>query len=377
MELPPHLFFNNGLRLGVEESALRKATYYTSRLLSKNAYPVLTLNHLSLLTGASYHYLREVVQRSRDPYESIEISQRSGKLRAISAPEPIIHEVQRWILDNILDSFQEHQSSFAYSKGKSIVQCAALHRGANWILKIDLHDFFGTIKESAVYKVFKEIGFPSLLSFELARICTRAESALSVRRSSDCYRIRSYSVSSQGKLPQGSATSGKLANAVAYKLDEILTSLALSEGLVYTRYSDDMVFSSHDDFSRGRVVDLLRKVTGVIHSQGFIVHRNKTRIISPGARKIILGLLVNDDVRLLPEHRRRIESHLRGCEKFGLGKHVAHRGFESVFSFVNHLDGWIAFALGVERIKATVWRERLRKILNKEGLFLSGQTDNS
>lgn len=99
--------------------------------------------------------------------------------------------------------------------------------------------------------------------------------------------------------------------------------------------------------------------------------RNRSSVRRP--RPLPRGATVDDTVRLLPEHRRRIEVHLRGCELCGLASHAAHHRFESVFSFVNHLDGWIAFGLGVERERAMGWRERFRRVLEQEGLPLLGQ----
>jgi RNA-directed DNA polymerase len=78
--------------------------------------------------------------------------------------------------------------------------------------------------------------------------------------------------------------------------------------------------------------------------------------------------LVDDSVRLMPEHRRRIEVHLRGCENFGLANHAAHRKFDSVFALVDHLAGWLAFALGVDKVVALSWCRRFNKILECEGL---------
>lgn len=366
--IPPNFYYEKGRGLGISTDTLDRATAEVARLAAQNAYPILSLAHLAHETGATYSYLREVVSRTRDPYRSIAVPKATGGLRPISAPEPILMDVQRWILDHILDRLASHSASYAYRKEVSIVQCASQHQGAQWMVKMDLHNFFGTVNEASVYRVFRSLGYRKLVAFELARITTRLEGARNAHWLAQTAAIPSYSVAGVGVLPQGGPTSGILANAAASRLDVFLQHLALSRQLTYTRYSDDLVFSARNAFRRDAAQSLVGEITGLIRKAGFIVHRGKTRIVPPGARKVVLGLLVDSTVRLLPEHRRRIEVHLRGCEQNGLANHAAHRGFDSVFSFVNHLDGWIAFSLGVERERATAWRLRLHRILENEGL---------
>lgn len=348
--------------------ALDRASKERARLTARGSYPILSLGHLAHETGASYTYLREVVSRTRDPYRSLAIPKGNGGSRAISSPDPILADVQRWILANSLSNLPGNTASFAYQPGRSIVQCAERHLGAQWMIKMDLHNFFDTVTESRVYKVFRNLGYQRLVAFELARLTTRAEGARHRSWLAARYEIPSYAVDTPGILPQGAPTSGQLANAAAGALDDVLQRLALEEGLTYTRYSDDLVFSNLDRFSRAGAVKLIRQISEAIGEERFVVHQHKTRIVPPGARKVVLGLLVDETIRLLPEHRRRIEVHLRGCEQFGLANHARHRGFESVFSFVNHLGGWISFALGVDQARAIAWRHRLHSLIAKEGL---------
>lgn len=275
-------------------------------------------------------------------------------------------DVQRVILKRALGNIPQHPSSFAYRQGISIVECARRHLGARWLVKLDLHDFFGSISERQVYLVFRARGYSRLMSLELARLCTRAGLSGSQRVGSTRYSaIPSYAVNTVGYLPQGGPTSGALANAVATPMDYALAGLAQEWGLVYTRYSDDLVFSAGHGFNRAIAVRIIGKATSAVRSQGFILHERKTRIIPPGARHIVLGLLVDGDVvRLTPEFRRRINVHLRGVDKFGLRSHAIHRGFRSLFSFVNHIDGCLAFAMSVEpewaRETVSAWRQILR-----------------
>jgi hypothetical protein len=150
-----------------------------------------------------------------------------------------------------------------------------------------------------------------------------------------------------------------LANAAAAGLDRRLASLAALHGVVYTRYSDDLIFSAGASFDRARAAALVGDVSGAVADNDFIVHVKKTRVVPPGARHVVLGLVLGRGrVQLMPEFKRRVDVHIRGVTKFGLAEHVHHRGFRSIISFVNHVDGCLAFAAAVEPEHAAEARRR-------------------
>ena len=279
-------------------------------------------------------------------------------------------EVQRWILHRVLPSARNHPSSYAYQTGRSIIHCARAHLGARWLLKMDLHDYFDTIAETRVYGIFRSLGYPPLVSFELARICTRLPLGRYVRqhRPRIYSSIPSYEIYANGWLPQGAPTSGALANAATFKLDQKLARISSQYELTYTRYSDDLMFSGGAAFNRATAARFIDHVRNIVNDDKFIVHDKKTRIVPPGARHVVLGLLLTPEgIRLLPEFKRRIDVHIRGVDRFGLARHVAHRGFRSIFSFINHIDGCLAFAQGVESEYAQYCMERWNSALAKSG----------
>ncbi len=357
-DLPSHLYAERGMAEGHPAAVVEKASAEWGRLRMLGLTPLLTLGHLARLTGVSYHYLREIVERKRDPYEDIDRPKRDGTTRPISSPEPVLMAVQRWVLRNVLRPLAPHPASFAYHPGRSIVQCAEQHLGARWLVKLDLHNFFGTVEEVRVYRVLRDLGYAPLISFELTRICTRMRDERQYGFGMPQV-IRSYAVTRQGVLPQGAPTSGALANAAAARLDRRLAGLAAAHGVVYTRYSDDLVFSAGASFDRDRAAALIGRVSGAVSDNGFLVHRKKTRVVPPGARHVVLGLVLGRGrVQLMPEFKRRVDVHIRGVARFGLAEHVHHRSFRSIISFVNHVDGCLAFAAAVEPEHAAKARQR-------------------
>jgi RNA-directed DNA polymerase len=293
-DLPPHLYIGRGVELGHDPAVVARASARRAALAARWLLPILSLGHLAHLTGASYPYLREIVERKRDPYIDITRPKRDGRSRAISSPEPVLMSVQRWILHHVLPLIQTHPASFAYQKERSIVDCARMHLGARWLVKMDLHDFFSSVEETRVYHVFHGLGYSPLVSLELTRICTRLADPHPVQyiRSHHYPSIPTYAIDGAGWLPQGAPTSGALANVTTFRLDRKLSHIASHRGLVYTRYSDDLTFSAGTNFSRNQAANLIDHVRNVVRDEHFSLHDRKTRVVPPGARHVVLGLML-------------------------------------------------------------------------------------
>jgi RNA-directed DNA polymerase len=378
----PHLYRLRGREIGARREIIEAALTSSAIVEARGLTPVLSLGHLAHRTGAPYHYLRSIVERRRDPYQTFEISRRRGSTpRVISSPEATLLQVQKWILRNILSRVEPHSSSYAYQSGKSIRKCAQQHLGAEWLVKLDVHDFFHSVDERQVYRAFFELGYGPLASFEMARICTRrAIGGFPDRgRFSVPYRTRAaipeYSNSTLGFVPQGAPTSGALANLVARPLDMRLSQIAGESQMVYTRYADDIVLSALYPFDRTkarRVIELARRA---IEESHFRLHHKKTHVVPPGARRIVLGLLVDGDrLRLSKDMRARIESHIYGVEKFGLRSHQLTRGFSSLLGLARHIEGLLSFAHDIDPQWAALCRTRWRVSLRRDAPILAPYT---
>lgn len=365
----PHRYIAEGLTLGRDIDMLRRAGAYQRAIASNNAYPLLTLRHLARETGTEWGYLRSIVERRLNEYSSIRRRKQDGSFREISAPNPNLMHVQRWMLSNVLTGLQFHDAAFAYRRGLSIKHCAEVHVGANWLLKMDLHNFFGSIEESRVFVVLRRLGYPALLALEMARICTKPITLPGMTKPRLSGRgVEAYSTPNRGVLPQGAPTSGALANTIAFRLDTMLASIADEGGLTYTRYSDDLTFSSYEGLSRTAVSKLILQIEHAISLAGFDVHKGKTRIVTPGARQIVLGLMLTPEaVRLLPEFRHQLDNHIRCVERYGPAAHANTRRFDSALSMINYVDGCLAFAVDIEPDWTARRKIRWRAALGQHG----------
>lgn len=242
----------------------------------------------------------------------------------------------------------------SYYKGASIFKNAEKHVSARWLVKIDLKDFFHSISERRVYNLVKSYGYPPLLSFEIARLATRPYSKIygiqKKVKSRKRLKYKFYSSMELSVLPQGGNLSPALSNLVLKSFDDQIEAVASKFDCTCTRYADDIVFSTlSKSFNRQKATELVGKIYDVINRNGFNPNKKKTRIIPPGSRKLVTGLVVNDSEPKLPkEFKENIDKHLYFIKKYGVLGHVKRRKFYTVGTFQSHLKGLIRFASSVE-----------------------------
>lgn len=348
--------------------------------------PIFTLMHLAHLANVDYGLLRSIVSRkNQNAYRLFRIRKRPSengerRFRVIAVPSPSLLKAQRWITQNILSEAKPHPASVAFSKGDKLLAATEPHCKCRWLIKLDVRNFFESINEIAVYRVFLSLGYQPLVSLELARVCTRLRTSTlpgtsrwSVRwwqwTTILSYQVwRSDSGSRMGHLPQGAPTSPMLANLTMKEFDRLVTKIADQNDLIYTRYADDLTLSTRDEtYSRERCKKAVGLVYGAMGKFGLSPNATKTRIVPPGGRKIVLGLLVDGTKPRLPRgFKSAMRQHLYYLlhAKIGPVEHARNRGFSSILGLKNHLFGLANFAAQIEpaygadclyKLKAAAW----------------------
>ncbi|HZI18673.1 MAG TPA: reverse transcriptase family protein [Pyrinomonadaceae bacterium] len=270
----------------------------------------LTFEELARRLGLGADELRAV----RATYTEFEVAKRSGGTRPIAEPSRPLKRVQRLVLRRLLGKLRAHPAAHGFERGRSIVTNARLHAGKRVVLRLDLEDFFGSIKAGRVETYFRRVGWDGEAASLLARICTH-----------------------RGSLPQGAPTSPRLSNLVNFRLDSRLAALARRFGADYTRYADDLTFSFAEDSSAAyRVV--LSAVRKIVAEEGYRLHtRKKLRVSRRHRRQTVTGLVVNVRASLPRETRR----WLRAVE------HRARTGRETTLTPAQ-LAGWRALRAMVD-----------------------------
>jgi hypothetical protein len=292
------------------------------------------------------------------------LAKQSGNIRLIEAPKSRLKEIQRRILDEILEKIPAHAAVHGFVKGHSIKTFAAPHTSKRVVLRMDLRDFFPSYMRARIQAMFSTIGYPESVADLLGGLCTTitprdiwtraafGEDPLHLWES----RWQTQAVYFQPHLPQGAPTSPALANLCAYRLDCRLAGLAEAAGATYTRYADDLAFSGDEDFAK-RVLRFSLHVAAIALEEGLKVHHRKTRIMRQGTCQHLAGIVINQHINIRRTDFDRLKAVLTNCVRLG----PAGQNRDAHPEFRLHLEGRIGF---VEMINPARGK-RLRAIFDK------------
>jgi len=285
------------------------------------------------------------------------VAKKSGAVRLIESPKQMLKKMQRKILAEILDRVPAHPAVHGFVKARSIKTFAAPHAGQGVVLRLDLKDFFPSIRRVRVQSVFRTLGYPETVADLLGGLCTNAAPhavfrAMPLEISAEMRRL-----CGQTHLPQGAPTSPALANICAYRMDCRLAGLALAAGGVYTRYADDLAFSGTAAFERG-VERFATHVAAIAEEEGFAVNHRKTRIMRRGVRQHLAGLVVNQAVNIPRAEFDRLKATLTNCMRNG----PANENRENIPHFRAHLEGRVAFVAMIQPERAMKLRQLFEAI---------------
>lgn len=301
-------------------------------------------------------------------YQEFTIAKKSGGSRTIYAPKKGLKAVQRSIAFVFQCIFEPHKSTMGFTKERSIVHNAQLHINSHYVLNIDLKDFFPSVDQARVWKclqlapfnlneatsrVFEtftaeefRIKYPEqskkiktnkkfiICDFEnnyfkasnripkaarlelanmLAAICSTEMDVEAIQTNSSVEVVR------KNVLPQGAPTSPILSNVVCQKLDHRLAGLGKRFGLLYSRYADDITFSSlHNVYQVDG--EFQKELSRIIADQGFRINEKKTRLQKDGYKKEVTGLLVHGKVNVQKRYIKEMRMFLILWERYGYEK---------------------------------------------------------
>jgi retron-type reverse transcriptase len=276
------------------------------------------------------------------------VPKRTGGERVILAPKRELKALQRRVLSGLLASVPVASAAHGFVPGRSILTNASAHVGRQVVLKLDLKDFFPSVTYPRVRGLFVALGYSFAVSSALALLCTEYERIPAALDGT----TRFVSIGPR-HLVQGAPTSPALANLVAWRLDRRLSGLAAKRGYAYTRYADDLTFSSDSPES---VQALRHVVQRIVAEEQFVVNTAKRRISRRCARQIVTGLVVNDAISTPRQLRRRLRAILHHAQETGLTtQNREHRpGFRS------YLQGVLAFVHAANPRHASRLRAQLR-----------------
>jgi RNA-directed DNA polymerase len=266
----------------------------------KNLKNAKSLHDVAHLLGYKPKSLSYVIYKMPVRYATFTVPKKTGGVRTISAPCPELKLLQRRLSDGLQNCWDEINSekkitspiSHGFRRKFSIYTNASVHRGRRFVFNIDIKDFFDSINFGRVYGFFlknKDFSLTDDVAKVLAAIA--------------CH---------EGKLPQGSPCSPVISNLIGQILDIRLVKLARSHGCSYSRYADDLTFSTNKQDFPSAIAALGEDhswvvgqgLSEIIEKSGFQLNPKKTRMQYRDSRQEVTGLIVNRRTNTTSEYRR-------------------------------------------------------------------------
>lgn len=260
-------------------------------------------------------------------YVEFEIKKKSGSSRKIHAPVNGLKALQSVISVILQCVYEPTKVVSGFVLGRSIYDNANWHVGSNYVYNVDLKDFFPSIDQARVWKTIQLKPFNLSGRLEIANvIASIACTSIEVERKDE---FGNWQIVNRNVLPQGAPTSPVLTNIVCQKLDYLLTAVSNRFGLRYSRYADDITFSSmHNVYHADG--EFLKELQRVIVTQNFQLKESKTRLQRHGYRMEVTGLLVNDIVNVQKRYIKDLRKWIYYWEEYGYEK--ASKYFKEFYS---------------------------------------------
>jgi retron-type reverse transcriptase len=304
----------------------------------------ITLNELRFLA-----YQRDVSTVSH--YQRFAIPKKSGGERIISAPMPRLKRAQYWLLVNLLDKVPVTESAQGFVRQRNILTNALPHVAKKVVVNLDLENFFPSVGYPRVKGIFRQLGYSEEVATLCARLTTEAPTSafeLDGRR----YFVRTGAAA----LPQGAPTSPALSNILCRRLDKRLRGAAAKLDFSYTRYADDLTFSSSTADNLA-IKKLLWRVRKIIEAEGLKVHPRKTQVMRKHQRQEVTGVVVNEKPSVCREELRKFRALL-----FQIGKDGPEGKRWREGSLFNSIEGFAHFVAMVNPEKGKPLVERVHQL---------------
>ncbi|MBK8927232.1 MAG: RNA-directed DNA polymerase [Crocinitomicaceae bacterium] len=291
-------------------------------------------------------YLEKILNEPN--YTEYALNKKKGGQRKIQIPEPVLKRMQKKI-NAALQAYYlliGYENSFGFVKKTShaaftsgIATNASKHIGQQVVLNLDLKDFFESVSAARIFTLFKSplFKFNEDIAAALALLCTW-----------------------QKRLPTGAPTSPILSNFICLELDQNLHEFSLKNKLNYSRYADDLTFSTNERITEEMKIELKE----IICRNQFEINAKKWRIRTQNQKQLVTGLVVNEKVNVDRKFIRKIRAMIHDLKLNGLenatGNHFrksTKNNHELQFRFINKLHGYIDFIGQVRGREDTIYKK--------------------
>lgn len=262
----------------------------------------------------------EIISKRNNKYTRYHIDKKGGGKREILHPSKELKVLQRWLIYNIFNNFEESEFSYAYSKGDSIRKNALVHTQSKYILHSDIKNFFPSIKREMISHFFDN-------NAEIVKNLGLSEADIKV--------IMDICLYNGEYLVVGSVASPKIANLIMRDFDnELFTQISHKGTFKYTRYADDITISS-GEYIPEELVNIIRET---LEKFGFCMNEHKTYFSSKKRRRQVTGVVIDNNDEIISIGNKKYKAFQRNLYEFlikGKGDASYLRGYLSYIKSIN------------------------------------------
>jgi len=281
------------------------------------------VEQMSKEIGLPQDQILKIAKQASHAYKTYSIKKRSSAgYRTISHPSRILKLLQSWLATRFLSVLPIHECVYSYRKDISIKAHAAIHQSNNYLLRVDLTDFFPSITQKDIYNLLlanRELYSPNLTDEDFKFV-------LRVACKGNAITI-------------GAPSSPVLSNAILYNFDVIWAKRAKELSVIYTRYADDLYFSTNEPNVLSKVLEEVRENLNTLSWPKLRINELKTIFTSRKRKRVVTGLVLTSTNKLSigRDKKRHVKSLIH---QFILGKLSE--------SDASYLKGYLSYAVNVE-----------------------------
>lgn len=308
--------------------------------------PVFDTMSLAHSLGIRNRTLMGLIVRRATLYHKFIIPKKSGGKRIIHSPDPKLKYVQARLLERFFSNIKYPEHIAAYVPERTTRYSAEKHAGKPVLIVIDLKNFFPSTRRAWIRRALQaEFNLPFEVVSAIADIATvPVETAIGVR----------YVV------PQGAPTSGAVCNWVAHhRIDKAVLAECAKWDIAYTRYADDLAFSSAKQLSRDQTNKFIRAICKIIKKSGYEVNRKKLRVTRPGRQQRLLGMTVNEKPNIMRLHYRKLRARIHNCKIKGFDTVAKEMSLDSGEQLKSQIVGKISYYHMINPVKAAQLKTQL------------------
>jgi hypothetical protein len=305
--------------------------------------------------GLSQLELARIASSAPFRYKHYTLKKRTGGKRDIYHPTPELKAIQWWLVTNIFAKLPVHGSVFSYRKKLSIRDHAAAHLGSKYFYRLDFTDFFPSIRSDDVCNLLQRACKTGALDFD--------DSAISLVARLVCRAPKGNKVNFETlALSIGAPSSPAISNAALFDLDSRLARLCREFETIYSRYADDLYFSTRRPHTLEGLIVRVRQEIASFTTPKLTINEAKTSRTSRKHRVQVTGVIITPDAKVSVgrERKRFVKSLVHRYVQGQLqpGERASLRG---LVAYISSIESDF-----LERLNKKFGRETIEKITQGE-----------